>query len=98
MEWFAPMVNAQRVNRTTNVRDKTKKCTTNGMCVECVKSTDCGNLTLACVDNKCGNCIRDADCVDERFCDKNKRICLECITTDQCSINGKICKNNKCTS
>ena len=81
----------------------------NGKCVDCAKTSDCGTTSQFCQNSKCVNyvqgfCRTDANCPNSKCRNINKYSfdglgkCIDCVTTADCGSTSQFCQNSKCVN
>ena len=85
--------------------DSKTVCSTGvGVCVRCLKASDCGETdggTQDCIDNSCvsfSSCVNSLDCPKGRVCDRTLSRCVECTGDADCpgEAGTQRCVSNTC--
>lgn len=63
-----------------------------GACVECLRSSDCGDATMVCADRACASVLAGADCETTGCADRTKPVCdATCVACDTSAETQELC-------
>ena len=70
-----------------------------GVCVDCVATTDCLNASEVCIGNRC---VSVTPCTSSRMCpgqvcNTTLGYCVDCVADVDCT-NGQVCRNSACAA